>query len=223
MIWISIARLPAGSPGGCRGVLLPVVQGAAERAEVKRRISLLQLRNLRDADVPEVLKNEVLSDVPLLNRLLSQREYRRQDRPAVLQADMKIPGRHVPPPLPGPLLRGHLRRPDPALAHRHVVSSSASLLLAVPNIIVNIKRRLALKRFLNHFPEALEMFARSLRAGHSFTGAIQLVAQEMPDPIGPEFRRCSKSRTWGFRSGRPSSGCRTGSTSSTSSSSSRRS
>jgi tight adherence protein B len=33
------------------------------------------------------------------------------------------------------------------------------------------------------------MFARSLRAGHSFTGAIQLVAQEMPHPMGAEFRQ----------------------------------
>jgi tight adherence protein B len=46
-----------------------------------------------------------------------------------------------------------------------------------------------MKAFTSQFPDALEMFARSLRAGHSFTGAIQLVAQEMPHPMGTEFRQ----------------------------------
>jgi tight adherence protein B len=42
------------------------------------------------------------------------------------------------------------------------------------------------------------MFARSLRAGHSFTGAIQLVAQEMPDPIGPEFLKVFEEQNLGI-------------------------
>jgi tight adherence protein B len=61
-----------------------------------------------------------------------------------------------------------------------------------------MKRRLRFKRFMNHFPEALEMFARSLRAGHSFTGAIQLVAQEMPHPIGPEFSKVFEEQNLGI-------------------------
>jgi tight adherence protein B len=71
-------------------------------------------------------------------------------------------------------------------------------LLTVPNLIVDIRRRRRLKRFMNHFPEALEMFARSLRAGHSFTGAIQLVSQEMPDPIGPEFSKVFEEQNLGI-------------------------
>jgi len=70
--------------------------------------------------------------------------------------------------------------------------------MAVPNIVVNMRRRLRIKRFMNHFPEALEMFARSLRAGHSFTGAIQLVAQEMPPPIGPEFSKVFEEQNLGI-------------------------
>jgi tight adherence protein B len=73
-----------------------------------------------------------------------------------------------------------------------------AVLMAVPNIVVNMRRRLRIKRFMNHFPEALEMFARSLRAGHSFTGAIQLVAQEMPPPIGPEFSKVFEEQNLGI-------------------------
>ncbi|HZD54738.1 MAG TPA: type II secretion system F family protein, partial [Candidatus Aquicultoraceae bacterium] len=43
-----------------------------------------------------------------------------------------------------------------------------------------------------------EMFSRSLRAGHSFTGAIQLVGQEMPDPIGPEFQKVFDEQNLGI-------------------------
>ena len=42
------------------------------------------------------------------------------------------------------------------------------------------------------------MFARSLRAGHSFTGALQLVAQEMPAPVGPEFQKVFDEQNMGI-------------------------
>ncbi|HQU13734.1 MAG TPA: pilus assembly protein, partial [Thermodesulfobacteriota bacterium] len=59
-----------------------------------------------------------------------------------------------------------------------------ALLAAAPGTFVSVKRGRRMKAFTSQFPDALEMFARSLRAGHSFTGAIQLVAQEMPHPLG---------------------------------------
>src|SRR3990172_4708901 len=64
-----------------------------------------------------------------------------------------------------------------------------ALLATVPSTVVGVKRGRRMKAFTSQFPDALEMFARSLRAGHSFTGAIQLVAQEMPHPLGSEFRQ----------------------------------
>jgi tight adherence protein B len=74
----------------------------------------------------------------------------------------------------------------------------SAVLLSIPSLYVDVKRRIRVKRFISHFPDALEMFARSLRAGHSFTGAIQLVCQEMPDPIGPEFRKVFDEQTRGI-------------------------
>jgi tight adherence protein B len=73
-----------------------------------------------------------------------------------------------------------------------------TVLLAIPGIVVNAKRRLRVKRFLGQFPDALEMFARSLRAGHSLAGAIELVAREMPDPIGSEFQKVFEEQNLGM-------------------------
>jgi tight adherence protein B len=171
--------------------------GKSEKVEVKKRISLLELRNLRDADVPDFLKKDVLSEVPLLNRLLSRVDIATRIDRRLRQADMKMPvGTFVLLSLAlffVGIIAGRI-------LHWPIILSIVVgiALLTVPNIVVNIKRRSRLKRFMNHFPEALEMFARSLRAGHSFTGAIQLVAQEMPDPIGPEFSKVFEEQNLGI-------------------------
>lgn len=197
MIWIPITVFAV--------ILLVVVggyfllwAGQREQAEVKRRISLLELRNLQDAELPDYLKKEVLSEVPLLNQLLSKVNFAANMDQRLRQADMKMPvGRFLLLSLvllfvgivAGRIL---LRWPTILAVFLGIV------LFAVPNLVVDIKRRRRLKRFMNYFPETLEMFARSLRAGHSFTGAIQLVAQEMPDPIGPEFSKVFEEQNLGI-------------------------
>jgi len=51
------------------------------------------------------------------------------------------------------------------------------------------RRRQRLKKFAEQLPDALELIARALRAGHSLSSGLQLVGQEMPPPIGTEFQR----------------------------------
>ncbi|MBW2500469.1 MAG: type II secretion system F family protein [Deltaproteobacteria bacterium] len=51
-------------------------------------------------------------------------------------------------------------------------------------------RRLAAKRttaFEQQFPDALDLLIRALRAGHSLSVGLQMVADELPDPVGSEF------------------------------------
>lgn len=197
MIWIPITVFAV--------VLLVVVggyfflwAGQREQAEVKRRISLLELRNLQDAELPDYLKKEVLSEVPLLNQLLSKVNFAARMDQRLRQADMKMPvGRFLLLSLVllfVGIVAGHILLRWPTI----LAVFLGIVLFAVPNLVVDIKRRRRLKRFMNYFPETLEMFARSLRAGHSFTGAIQLVAQEMPDPIGPEFSKVFEEQNLGI-------------------------
>jgi tight adherence protein B len=47
-------------------------------------------------------------------------------------------------------------------------------------------------------PEALDMMARSLRAGHALSSAFQLVATEMPEPISVEFARAFEEQRLGM-------------------------
>jgi tight adherence protein B len=54
------------------------------------------------------------------------------------------------------------------------------------------KRHRRLQRFQEHFADAVDMISRSMRAGNALTTAIQLVGQEMADPIGHEFRQVAE-------------------------------
>jgi tight adherence protein B len=64
-----------------------------------------------------------------------------------------------------------------------------SLVLASsPYFILLNRKREQMKRFIEQFPDALEMMARSLRAGLGINTAMQMVAQEMPEPISIAFK-----------------------------------
>jgi tight adherence protein B len=53
-------------------------------------------------------------------------------------------------------------------------------------------------KFEEQFPEAIELLSRSLRAGHAFTTGMSLVAEEMPDPVGTEFRLAYDRQNFGM-------------------------
>ena len=57
--------------------------------------------------------------------------------------------------------------------------------------IHRVQRRAAkrMATFQRQLPDALDLAARALRAGHSFNSGLKMVADECPDPIGPEFRK----------------------------------
>jgi tight adherence protein B len=156
--------------------------------ELKRRLALLELRGIENADIPDALKKELLSDVPLLQRALSRLRLAQRMDARLRQAgvEMKV-GVFALLSLSlfviGTLVGLFLHWP-------FVLAILLGAILATaPGIVVGEKRRRRMKAFTSQFPDALEMFARSLRAGHSFTGAIQLVSQEMPHPLGSEFRQ----------------------------------
>jgi tight adherence protein B len=58
----------------------------------------------------------------------------------------------------------------------------------IPVLHLVHRRYRRLQRFQQHFADAVDMMARSIRAGNALNASIQLVANEMADPIGQEFR-----------------------------------
>src|SRR3954464_7348366 len=60
------------------------------------------------------------------------------------------------------------------------------------------RRSVRLKRFEEQFPEALDLLSRAIRAGHALQTAMGMVADELPDPVGPEFRKTFDQQNFGL-------------------------
>src|SRR5262245_15873410 len=73
----------------------------------------------------------------------------------------------------------------------------SAFLAFLPVVWLLWKRKSRLKKFGAQLPEALELIARALRAGHSLAAGFSLVAQEMSDPIGGEFSRTFEEQNLG--------------------------
>jgi len=58
----------------------------------------------------------------------------------------------------------------------------------LPYLYVRKKRKKRLDTLEEQFPEALDFLSRSMRAGHAFTITLQMVGEELADPLGQEFR-----------------------------------
>jgi tight adherence protein B len=69
---------------------------------------------------------------------------------------------------------------------------------AIPFLILKMKRTRRLRAFEEAFPEALDLMARALKAGHAFATGLKMVADEMPEPIGPEFRKTFDEQNFGL-------------------------
>jgi tight adherence protein B len=72
------------------------------------------------------------------------------------------------------------------------------LLALVPFAWLLHKRASRLKNFAAQLPEALELVARALRAGHSLAAGLHVVAEEMPTPVSDEFNRVYEEQNLGI-------------------------
>jgi tight adherence protein B len=68
----------------------------------------------------------------------------------------------------------------------------------VPFAFLRMKRTRRLRKFEEGFPEALDLMSRALKAGHAFATGLKMVADEMEEPIGPEFRKTFDEQNFGL-------------------------
>jgi tight adherence protein B len=57
-----------------------------------------------------------------------------------------------------------------------------------PYLYIRMKRKKRLDKLEEQFPEALDFLARSMRAGHAFSISMEMLGEELADPLGQEFR-----------------------------------
>ena len=69
---------------------------------------------------------------------------------------------------------------------------------ALPVLFLMNRRSARIKKFEEQFPEALDLLSRALRAGHAFQTSLGMVADELGDPVGPEFRKTFDQQNFGL-------------------------
>jgi tight adherence protein B len=63
--------------------------------------------------------------------------------------------------------------------------------------LVQVRRR-RVNKFEEQFPEGIDLMARALRAGHTFQTGLAMVAEEVPAPVGTEFRLLHEQQNFGM-------------------------
>jgi tight adherence protein B len=77
----------------------------------------------------------------------------------------------------------------PLLVNAPITAAVVGLtFFALPYLYVRQKRQKRLNTLEEQFPESLDFLSRSMRAGHAFSISLEMVGEEMADPLGQEYR-----------------------------------
>lgn len=182
--------------------LLLTATGTGASQQTKRTLTVLQAAlSAKDPTPPDLIvdvrKNELFSAVPFINRMLLKLEVAPRLRHILYQANLKwTAGGLILMSLACFLIPSYL-------FHLRTGSFILSLLVGVlaggaPFAFVLFKRSKRFNKFEQNMPEALDLMVSAMRAGHSLNSSLDLVAHEMADPIGGEFRICFDEQNYGL-------------------------
>ena len=68
----------------------------------------------------------------------------------------------------------------------------------LPSAYVYFKKQKRMQKFEKQLPDTLDLVSRSLRAGLAFSGALKIVSEEFPDPVGFEFAKTVNEINFGI-------------------------
>lgn len=157
---------------------------STQRGKIKKR---LQKYTFIENDFGDILKKREFSEIPLLNKILSSLSVTIQLDKLVIQANTKYSlGFFL---LSSAVLGVVGMVAGQYFIHKQWISILIGFfLLFLPYVYLrNLKTKRILK-FQSQLHEGLDLIARALRAGHSFTSSMKLAADEFSDPLGTEFR-----------------------------------
>jgi tight adherence protein B len=182
--------------------LVLVGSGVGATQRTKQTLAVLQsalaVVGSRAGDpIVDLRKSELLSAVPWMNRWLLKVEVAPRLRSLLYQAHVKWTAGAL-------LLMSAACFVFPAYliylrTGNLVLSALLGLLVgAAPLCYVLQQRSHRFNKFEQQLPEALDLMVNAMRAGNSLVAALNLVAQESPDPIGAEFRICFDEQNYGL-------------------------
>lgn len=199
-------------PAGLIALTVFLIVGAAVFAAMwvvdqrNARARLIKERLTNEKKAPELaaeeelalLRDEQLSRIPAIDALL-----RRSNRAAELQKTLSQAGM-------GDMRAGNflglsaiagvaLTILTYIFSNRVDVAWVALIIgFVLPYSYVSIKKNKRFEKFEELFPEAIDTLARAVRAGHAFTTALEMITNEVAEPIAGEFRQLYEEQKFGM-------------------------
>lgn len=197
MIPVFVFVLGAGAVVGIYAAItyLPALL-ASRRLDERMREASSGAPVVADSD-DSVLKRQVQGMLPLIDRLMAQHGGGSRLAKLIEQAGLRL---GVSSLLLASLGLGVLCAVALTLAVHQpwAMFVGGGIGCISPFIYLRHRRKKRLKRFEEQFPDALDLLSRAIRAGHAFTTAMGMVAEEGPDPCGPEFRKSFDEQNFGL-------------------------
>lgn len=159
--------------------------GESESRSIKKRLRTLSAGGDKLVEI-DIVRKRILSEVPWLHRLLLKITRIRQLDRLLEQANTSSPV--------GFFILLSILLAAVVFAGGSMIHINLSILIifaflsaSMPFLYLLLLKQKRMAKFQEQLPDALDLIARALKAGHAFSGGLKMVAQEFGDPIGNEF------------------------------------
>ena len=156
-----------------------------EYGKIRKRLKTISSGEPVDEPL-DIIRQQVLSDVPSLNRILAHFQFAHRLDRLLQQANVHFPlGVFVLLSIISFLI---------VFLGAYLTSKSygisliaAALAGLIPFYYLLWKRKTRIRKFQRQFPDALDFISRAMKAGYAITNGVKAAADEFEDPIGTEF------------------------------------
>jgi tight adherence protein B len=178
-------------------------QRSAQARMLRDRLASVQKAEQQTVEELALLRDEMMSKIPALDSLLRRSERMANFQIFLEQADLKVRAGNilllcvvsaVAFGVIGYFVAGSLP-PNQALLF---VMVGVVLGGTFPYSYASYRRTKRFQKFEELFPNAIDTLARAVRAGHAFTTALELIANEIAEPIASEFRKLFEEQKFGL-------------------------
>jgi tight adherence protein B len=169
-----------------------------KRKKIKSRLMELSGASVTEATKEiDLIKSEQISAIPILDKTLTKFSQTGQLQKLIQQADIKLnAGTFILLTMVALALGYFLCSLFVKFIALEVLAGIGCA--SIPLLVIIFLRNRRFHKFESLFPEALDLLTRAIKAGHAFNTGVEMIAQEMPNPIGKEFRIMFDEQNYGL-------------------------
>jgi tight adherence protein B len=157
-----------------------------DRAKIRKKLRKMSYDPVLDEDTTDIQRRVVYSEINALNEVLRRITLMEKLNKLLYQSNAKYKaGFYL---ILSVLIGVSVYLVVNLLGYAYYVSIPAGIAgLVSPFLYLKRKKKKRMAKFMAQLPEALDLVARSMKAGHAFSTGLKLASEEFDDPLGPEF------------------------------------